>query len=47
VGNNVKERFGDVYLQQLAEQLRLAQTRDHAEGIKAVTERRNGQFTRS
>ena len=32
---------------EFAEQLRLAQTRDHAEGIKAVTERRNGQFTRS
>jgi len=32
---------------EFAEQLRLAQTQDHAEGIKAVTERRNGQFTRS
>ena len=32
---------------ELAEQLRLAQTRDHAEGLKAVTERRSGNFTRS
>lgn len=29
-----------------AEQLRLAATRDHAEGIRAVTERRPGRFTR-
>ncbi|RLA46674.1 MAG: enoyl-CoA hydratase/isomerase family protein [Gammaproteobacteria bacterium] len=32
---------------EFAEQLRLAQTADHAEGIKAVIERRDGQFTRS
>lgn len=32
---------------EFAEQLRLAQTQDHAEGIKAVTERRAGHFTRS
>ena len=32
---------------ELAEQLRLARTQDHAEGLKAVAERRPGQFTRS
>ena len=32
---------------EFSEQLRLAQTEDHAEGIKAVTERRTGHFTRS
>ena len=32
---------------ELAEQLRLATTRDHAEGVKAVMERRPGNFTRS
>ena len=31
---------------EFAEQMRLAQTRDHAEGIQAVSERRPGQFTR-
>jgi enoyl-CoA hydratase/carnithine racemase len=31
---------------ELAEQLRLATTNDHAEGIRAVTERRPGKFTR-
>jgi enoyl-CoA hydratase/carnithine racemase len=30
-----------------SEQVRLAGTRDHAEGIKSVTERRPGNFTRS
>lgn len=32
---------------ELAEQLRLAQTSDHAEGLLAVAERRAGRFTRS
>ncbi len=32
---------------ELAEQQRLARTRDHAEGIRAVRERRAGRFTRS
>ena len=32
---------------ELAEQLRLARTQDHAEGLKAVAERRPGHFTRS
>jgi len=32
---------------ELAEQQRLAATRDHAEGIRAVAERRPGQFTRA
>jgi len=32
---------------EFAEQLRLAPTRDHAEGVKAVMERRPGNFTRS
>ena len=32
---------------EFSEQARLAKTRDHAEGIKAVTERRAGHFTRS
>jgi len=32
---------------ELAEQIRLARTRDHAEGLQAVAERRLGQFTRS
>ncbi|HDY82422.1 MAG TPA: enoyl-CoA hydratase/isomerase family protein [Halieaceae bacterium] len=32
---------------EFAEQARLSQTRDHAEGIQAVTERRAGHFTRS
>lgn len=32
---------------EFSEQVRLARTRDHAEGIKSVTERRPGNFTRS
>ena len=32
---------------ELAEQLRLVSTADHAEGLRAVTERRPGQFTRA
>lgn len=31
---------------EMAEQLRLATTKDHAEGVRAVTERRPGNFTR-
>ncbi len=32
---------------EFAEQLRLAATSDHAEGVRAVSERRTGEFTRS
>ena len=32
---------------EFAEQLRLAATHDHAEGVRAVGERRPGEFTRS
>jgi len=32
---------------EFAEQLRLAATNDHAEGVRAVSERRPGRFTRS
>lgn len=38
----------EVQLQrEFAEQIRLARTRDHAEGKRAVAERRRGEFTRS
>jgi enoyl-CoA hydratase/carnithine racemase len=32
---------------EFAEQLRLAATNDHAEGVRAVSERRPGKYTRS
>lgn len=49
--NTMRQGLADAVERQLehefAEQLRLARTGDHAEGLRAVTERRPGNFTRS